>query len=97
MSLHEDFYLCNLMKLSKLNLSILIILVILILDQVVKFYIKLNYPIGEVTRILGADWARIHFIENSGMAWAGSWEMKVVKWRSRCLGWWQLFLGLGYL
>jgi signal peptidase II len=69
LSLHEDFYLCSLMKLSKLNLSILIILIILILDQVVKFYIKLNYPIGEVTRILGADWARIHFIENSGMAW----------------------------
>lgn len=57
------------MKAGKLSTSILIILIILIVDQVLKVYIKINYPIGEVTRIFGWDWARIHFIENSGMAW----------------------------
>lgn len=57
------------MKAGKLSTSVIIIFLILVLDQVVKFYIKLNYPTGEVARIFGWDWARIHFIENSGMAW----------------------------
>ncbi|MFT3902240.1 MAG: lipoprotein signal peptidase [Niabella sp.] len=57
------------MKTGKLSSSIILIVLILIIDQAVKFHIKLNYPTGEVTRLLGMDWARIHFIENSGMAW----------------------------
>lgn len=57
------------MKLGKLSTSILIIILILIIDQASKFYIKMNFPVGHVTDILGMDWARIHFIENSGMAW----------------------------
>lgn len=57
------------MKAGKLSTSIIIILLVLIIDQAVKIYIKTQYPIGEVTRIFGWDWARLHFIENSGMAW----------------------------
>lgn len=57
------------MKLNKLSLAVLIIILILIVDQAVKIYIKSHYPIGEVTRVFGMNWARIHFIENSGMAW----------------------------
>lgn len=57
------------MKVGKLSTSIFIILLILIVDQATKFYIKMHYPVGEVTRIFGWNWARIHFIENSGMAW----------------------------
>ncbi len=57
------------MKAGKLSTSIIIILLILIVDQVIKIYIKTHYPVGEVTRLFGMDWARIHFIENSGMAW----------------------------
>lgn len=57
------------MKLGKLNTAILIIILILVIDQVSKFYIKTGFPTGHITNILGMDWARIHFIENSGMAW----------------------------
>jgi signal peptidase II len=57
------------MKLGKLGTAILIIILILLIDQFSKFYIKMNFPIGEVTKIFGLNWARIHFIENSGMAW----------------------------
>lgn len=57
------------MKAGKLSTSVLIIVLILIVDQVSKIYIKTHFPIGEVTRVFGMDWARIHFIENSGMAW----------------------------
>jgi signal peptidase II len=57
------------MKMTKLRTSVLIIVLVLLADQALKLYIKTQYPIGEVTRIFGWDWARIHFIENSGMAW----------------------------
>jgi len=55
-----------------------IILFILAIDQVFKFYIKTNFYLGEDHRILG-DWFHIHFVENEGMAWgwklgeSGSW------------------------
>jgi len=44
------------------------ILAVVILDQALKVYIKMNYPIGGGFKIFGADWARIHFVENKGMA-----------------------------
>ncbi len=47
---------------------IFIILFIIIADQALKFYIKLNYYTGEEHKIVG-DWFRLHFVENEGMAW----------------------------
>lgn len=49
-------------------LSTIIILVILIIDQVSKIWIKTNMQQGEEFMILGLSWARIHFVENEGMA-----------------------------
>jgi len=40
---------------------------ILIADQVLKFWIKLNMSLGQEYKIIG-DWAIIHFTENNGMA-----------------------------
>lgn len=45
-----------------------IILGVILADQVLKFYIKLNYYAGEEHNILG-NWFRLHFVENEGMAW----------------------------
>ncbi len=47
---------------------ILLIAIILFIDQAIKFYIKLNYFIGEEHALIGS-WARLHFVENEGMAW----------------------------
>jgi signal peptidase II len=46
-----------------------LIILILIIDQAIKFYIKTNYYIGEEHKLLGMNWARLHFVENEGMAW----------------------------
>lgn len=46
----------------------LIVLVILVIDQILKIYIKTHFPYGGGFHILGLDWARIHFVENEGMA-----------------------------
>ncbi|MCO5233574.1 MAG: lipoprotein signal peptidase [Chitinophagales bacterium] len=44
------------------------ILLILIIDQIVKFWIKLNFAYGDGFDIFGWSWAKIQFVENEGMA-----------------------------
>lgn len=46
----------------------LLIILILVADQALKFYIKLNYTLGEEHKVIG-NWFRLHFVENEGMAW----------------------------
>lgn len=46
-----------------------IVLFVLIIDQVLKFWVKTNMTIGENFGLFGdSEWARIYFIENPGMA-----------------------------
>lgn len=52
----------------KSTLVLLTILIILILDQALKIYIKTNIHYGDGFDILGLSWAKIHFVENEGMA-----------------------------
>ncbi|MFZ1457309.1 MAG: lipoprotein signal peptidase [Saprospiraceae bacterium] len=47
---------------------LLTIILILILDQVLKIYIKTHIHYGDGFDILGLSWAKIHFVENEGMA-----------------------------
>jgi signal peptidase II len=41
---------------------------ILVLDQILKIYVKTTMYQGQEYLILGQEWARIHFVENEGMA-----------------------------
>lgn len=41
---------------------------VLIFDQWLKIWVKTNMEYGEEFKILGIDWALIHFVENNGMA-----------------------------
>ena len=54
-----------------LKKSILLILLILILDQISKVYIKLNFPLTLYGQAAMLDWGwfKILFVENKGMAW----------------------------
>ena len=56
-------------KMSQLTKSILIITIVLLIDQIVKVYIKTHFYYGESINIFGLDWARLQFVENNGMAW----------------------------
>lgn len=49
----------------------LIIALIILADQALKFYIKLNYHYGEEHNVIG-EWFKLHFVENEGMAWGWS-------------------------
>ncbi len=44
-----------------------IIILILLIDQISKIYIKTNFNLGEEIKVF--DWFRILFVENEGMAW----------------------------
>lgn len=51
---------------SKKNLAILTVIIALLLDQIIKIYVKTHFILGE--EIVVFDWFRIHFTENNGMA-----------------------------
>lgn len=53
---------------KKTHFVILLIVIVLILDQTLKIWVKTNMAIGEDIPILGLNWAFIHFVENPGMA-----------------------------
>ena len=52
---------------KKLTIVGIVILTLLILDQLVKIYIKTSFESDEVKYVFG-NWFALHFIENQGMA-----------------------------
>ena len=44
-----------------------LIIIILLVDQFSKIYVKTNFILGEEVHVF--NWFQIHFIENEGMAW----------------------------
>jgi len=54
---------------SKRSIQVLLIVfVVLCIDQVLKIWVKTHMEYGEEFTLLGFHWARIHFVENEGMA-----------------------------
>ncbi|WP_046754861.1 lipoprotein signal peptidase [Kordia jejudonensis] len=50
-----------------LKKAIGIIILVLLIDQISKIYIKTNFTLGESVNVFG--WFKILFVENRGMAW----------------------------
>jgi signal peptidase II len=44
-----------------------LIILVLLVDQLSKIYVKTNFILGEEVHVF--NWFQIHFIENEGMAW----------------------------
>ncbi len=57
---------------KKSTAVVLLIVLVLVLDQILKVYVKLNIPYGSGFDILGWSKAKIHFVENDGMAFGFS-------------------------
>ena len=51
------------------TIVLIVISLVLILDQALKFYIKTQFHYGETRALLGLSWAKLHFVENNGMAY----------------------------
>lgn len=56
---------------SKKTIAILTIVISLVIDQASKIWVKLTMRSGDEFMYIG-DWARIHFVENEGMAFGMS-------------------------
>ncbi|RYZ30293.1 MAG: lipoprotein signal peptidase [Chitinophagaceae bacterium] len=66
----------------KLRSAFLIIALVIIADQALKFWIKTSFTYGPVLNMAGQKWAQLYFIENPGMAWGmelgGSWGKMIL-------------------
>ncbi len=51
----------------RLKSSVILIVIILLIDQISKIYIKTHFVLGEYVDVF--SWFEIRFIENPGMAW----------------------------
>ncbi len=60
---------------SSIKKASLFICALLIVDQVSKFYIKLNFSLYESIHVF--DWFQICFVENNGMAFGIEWFSKL--------------------
>jgi signal peptidase II len=66
----------------KLRSAVLLIAIIIIVDQVLKIWIKTNFRLHESVRMGGYNWAQLYFVENEGMAWGwkfgGEWGKMIL-------------------
>lgn len=58
-------------RLTNGQIALFVTLLIVLIDQIIKVYVKTHYYLGEETRI--TSWFRIVFVENNGMAFG--WEI----------------------
>lgn len=52
-----------------LKKAYLLVILLLVIDQVSKIYIKKHFILEERIKVMGQNWFQIFFIENEGMAW----------------------------
>ena len=52
---------------SKKQIAFSVIALIIIIDQILKIWIKTNFMLGQEIKLIG-DWFILHFVENRGMA-----------------------------
>ena len=65
---HRVFYAQNHAPLKRSSLVFFVVALVLFIDQALKFYIKTHFCYNQDLPLLGLDWARLHFVENEGMA-----------------------------
>lgn len=62
---------------NRTSTVLIVVFLVLLVDQILKIWVKTHMSYGEEFGILGLSWARIHFVENKGMAFGlslgGNW------------------------
>lgn len=56
---------------NRATLALIIIVCVILIDQIIKFWVKTSFYLGQSEEI--TSWFQIHFIENNGMAFG--WEI----------------------
>ena len=47
--------------------AVAIVVILIVIDQVIKFWVKTHLALGQTVPLLG-EWFNLHFVENEGMA-----------------------------
>ena len=66
------------MKLSQGKKLLLLGIVLVVIDQVIKYLVKTNMELGEQINVIG-QWFRLCFVENKGMAFGMSFGGQIGK------------------
>ena len=59
-------------------IAVAAIIVLIVIDQVIKFWVKTHLVVGETVPLLG-QWFNLHFVENEGMAFGISFGQQIGK------------------
>ena len=59
-------------------IAAVVVLVLIVIDQVLKFWVKTHLTIGQTIPLIG-QWCNLHFVENEGMAFGISFGQQVGK------------------
>lgn len=58
--------------------AVILVTVLIVIDQVIKFWVKTHLALGQTIPLLG-EWFNIHFVENEGMAFGISFGQQIGK------------------
>ena len=78
---------------QKLTIVFVVVLLLLILDQLIKIYIKSSFEPGQTNALFG-DWFLLHYIENPGMAFGTTFGTGI--WHKLALSIFR-FIAIGFL
>ena len=59
-------------------IAAIVVILLILIDQLIKFWVKTNMTIGETIPLLG-QWFNLHFVENEGMAFGISFGKQIGK------------------
>jgi signal peptidase II len=59
-------------------IAAIVVVLLILIDQIIKFWVKTNMTIGETIPLLG-QWFNLHFVENEGMAFGISFGQQIGK------------------
>lgn len=59
-------------------IAVIVVLLLILIDQIIKFWVKTNMTLGETIPLLG-QWFNLHFVENEGMAFGISFGKQIGK------------------
>ena len=59
-------------------IAAIVVLLLIVIDQVIKFWVKTHLALGQTIPLIG-EWCNLHFVENEGMAFGISFGQQVGK------------------
>lgn len=69
---------CSILKKKYAWIAVVVVLLLIIVDQVIKFWVKTHLAVGQTVPLLG-QWFNLHFVENEGMAFGISFGQQIGK------------------